>query len=107
LSASENHPGDQPPGPPHPNPYDLAPWLRQVSEFIIRPQEDPADAQLRRFKDRFRFIVSWSAVVIVGGVALYTAKTSTIPDERHWAQTIVVSLVTALGGYALGRSEHR
>ena len=40
-------------------------------EVTIRPQEDPADADLRRFKDRVRFLISWAVVLVVGSVALH------------------------------------
>jgi hypothetical protein len=82
--------------------------LLASSEVTIRPQEDPADADLRRFKDRVRFLISWAVVLVVGGVALYlTLSDHTAPDRAAWGRTILAGLVSALGGYAIGKTEKR
>jgi len=82
--------------------------LLASSEVTIRPQEDPADADLRRFKDRVRFLISWAVVLVVGGVALHlTLSDHTAPDRAAWGRTILAGLVSALGGYAIGKTEKR
>jgi hypothetical protein len=82
--------------------------LLASSEVTIRPQEDPSDADLRRFKDRVRFLISWAVVLVVGGVALHlTLSDHTAPDRAAWGRTILAGLVSALGGYAIGKTEKR
>ena len=82
--------------------------LLASSEVTVRPQEDPADADLRRFKDRVRFLISWTVVLVVGGVALHlTLSAHTAPDRAAWGRTILAGLVSALGGYAIGKTEKR
>ncbi len=82
--------------------------LLASSEVTVRPQEDPADADLRRFKDRARFLIAWSVVLVVGGVALHLTLSDHVPSDRAaWGRTILAGLVSALGGYAIGKSEKR
>ena len=82
--------------------------LLASSEVTIRPQEDPADADLRRFKDRARFLIAWGVVLVVGAVALHLTLSDHVPSDRAaWGRTILAGLVSALGGYAIGKSEKR
>ena len=111
MSDSDDQPATAatPPGSPQRSSgYDIAPWFPQASEVIIRPQEDPADAHLRRFKDRVRFLIAWGVVLVVGGVALYfTISDHASSDRAAWGRTILAALVSALGGYAIGKTERR
>jgi hypothetical protein len=82
--------------------------LLTSSEVTIRPQEDPADAAMRRFKDRVRFLIAWGVVLVVGAVALHlTLSDHASPDRAAWGRTVLAALVSALGGYAIGKSEKR
>lgn len=95
------------PGAPPSGVVDVGSLLAS-SEVTIRPQEDPADADLRRFKDRARFLLSWGVVLGVGGVALHLTLSDHVSAHRAaWGKTIVAGLLSALGGYALGKSEKR
>ena len=78
------------------------------SEVTIRPQEDPADANLRRFKDRVRFIIAWGVVLVVGAVALeFTLGEHVSVERAGWGRTVLAGLVSALAGYAIGKTEKR
>lgn len=108
--------GSDDPKPPPAGDPPLIQLDRLPSDYRIRlePNLDPeerqhrralaaADARLRRWKDGFQFFMAWGVMLVLGGVALYVIFTSSSPDDRRWAQSVVGALVGALAGYALGR----
>ena len=63
------------------------------------PSEDPADAKLRRFKDRWLFVATLIALAMVFGVCIgfLTLK----PDSAYTGIALngVIGLAMALAGY--------
>jgi len=74
-------------------------------DVTVSPQETTEDAEHRRWKDKIVFLVSVSALVLVFvaclGVLIFGSQT---PDEKKIWAGVLVSLITGLLGYKIGKT---
>ena len=55
-----------------------------------------------------RFIIAWGVVLVVGAVALeFTLGEHVSVERAGWGRTVLAGLVSALAGYAIGKTEKR
>ena len=70
--------------------------------------EDPADAQLRRFKDKYLFITTLMAIALTFGVCIFFLALQPNSSYADTALNGVIGLTLALAGYYVrGKSRLR
>ena len=70
-----------------------------------RHAQETAEADLRRWKERIRFALSAVLLVTITAVALYfTVGPTSSADEKSWGRTGLMSILTGVAGYFIGRS---
>ena len=70
-----------------------------------RHEQESADAALRRWKDKVRFSLCTVLLVALTGFALYLAlNPASSPDEKTAGRAGLLSLLTGVGGYFIGRA---
>jgi len=85
--------------------------LEKVAEHFhitIEPKknEDPADANLRRFKDKWLFIATLIAVMLMFAICLFLLITKPNSPYSGTALNGVIGLTMALAGYYVRGRTH-
>ena len=70
-----------------------------------RLEQERADADLRRWKDRMLFVVAIVVVLAVGAVCLWILfDPSFSPDDRKWATGLLGLIAGALASHIVGKA---
>lgn len=87
-------------------PADLDALLKNTGPFdvSVSPQETTEDANHRRWKDKIIFLVAMFGLVALFLVSLYVLSFGDqTPEEKKIWSSILVSMISGLLGYALGK----